>query len=118
MIKLLLLVPYLVVLGGHALVAFAMPEELKARNMPASQVIGPLVCYAIGSLGAIPAVVGAVLQQTWAPWLAVVAAVAVIAGPLWWGQTIGEFHLSHHLVRFTLVAIGLVLYFFYVRSYW
>lgn len=115
MIKLLLLLPYLVVVGGHALVALALPAELRERGLSLSQVAGPMACYLLGSLGAVTAVVAVALHRPWTPWLAVAAAGAICLGPLWYGRTVGEFHLSHHLVRLGLVLVGLVLYFLYVR---
>lgn len=49
--------------------------------------------------------------------LAVLAGVLICAAPLLWGRTIGEFHLSHHLVRAVVVAGSLVLYSWYVASH-
>ena len=45
--------------------------------------------------------------------VSVVTVIAVMAGPLLWGHAVGEFHLSHHLVRAVLLAGVFVLYWLY-----
>ena len=46
--------------------------------------------------------------------LVIATAITVMAGPFLWGHAIGEFHLSHHIVRAILLAAAIVLYFCYV----
>ena len=49
--------------------------------------------------------------------LAVLSGLLVCAAPLLWGRTIGEFHLSHHVVRALVTTACLVLYSWYVASH-
>ena len=106
-----------------ALLAFAHAVPETAASHAALAV--PLIVYAAAALLSVSAVVLAALPSRLAEpaprevliAFAVLASAAVCAAPLLWGRTIGEFHLSHHLVRGALVAACLVLYSWYVASH-
>lgn len=48
---------------------------------------------------------------------ALVAGIFAMAGPLIWGCSISEFHLSHHLVRLCVVSVVVGLFCWHVTSY-
>lgn len=106
-----------------ALVAFAQTAPTSGAGIAALGV--PITAYAAAAFLSISAVsLAAVPARFSAPGprepliaLAVLAGVLVCAAPLLWGRTIDEFHLSHHLVRATVVAGCLVLHSSYVASH-
>jgi hypothetical protein len=106
-----------------ALVALAQAAPATGLGLPALAV--PSVVYLAASLlslsalvlAALPARVGDPGPRAPLIALAVLAGLLVCAAPLLWGRTIGEFHLSHHLVRALVTTACLVLYSWYVASH-
>ena len=123
--SILLLVPYALLALSQllALVAFAQAAPTAQAGATARGV--PLLAYiaaamlSLGSAGL--AAVPARIAEPGAPGpligLGVLGGVLICAAPLLWGSTIGEFHLSHHLVRAAIVAGCLVLYSMHVVAH-
>lgn len=106
-----------------ALVALAQAAPGTGLGLPALAV--PAVVYLAAALLSLAAVALAVVPERLGPpgpkapliALAVLGGVLICAAPLLWGRTIGEFHLSHHLVRGLATAFCLVLYSWYVAAH-
>lgn len=111
---LLRLLPWSLVVVSQLLALVAMRGELASRGLRASHVWPSLVGYLLAAVLGVPSLVGAVRGWPSALALAIVAALCVSGAPLLWGRAIGEFHLSHHLIRLAIVVVALVLYWWHV----
>ncbi|MGY5766653.1 hypothetical protein ACXET9_15835 [Brachybacterium sp. DNPG3] len=121
----LLLAPFALLALSQVLALVAFAQAASGTGASSAALAVPLIAYATAMLLSISAVVLAALPSRLAEpaprevliAFAALASLMVCAAPLLWGRTIGEFHLSHHLVRAALVAICLVLYSWYVASH-
>lgn len=128
MTALLLLVPLVIVVITQILALVGMPGEAHLRDLALARWALPWALSAIGAVGGAACVALALVPRSSADralhvdvtappvllGLSLVTAAAVVAGPLAWGRAVGEFHLSHHLVRGLLLIVVLVLYWRYV----
>ncbi|GAB3810593.1 hypothetical protein GCM10028820_00380 [Tessaracoccus terricola] len=118
----LLLVPFVLAAVAQVLALIVLPGEGRDHGLSTAIAAIPTLLYALAAVACGAAVAVAAHSQFssggaragWRVALAVVAAVLVCAGPLLWGRAIGEFHLSHHLVRAGLMVLALVLYCWHV----
>ena len=121
----LLLAPYALLALSQLLALVALAQAAPGTGLGVAALAPPAVAYTAAALLSVSSVLIAVAPARFgepgpkAPLitLAVLAGVLVCAAPLLWGRTIGEFHLSHHLVRAVVVAAGLVLYSWYVAAH-
>ncbi|MCG8654831.1 hypothetical protein [Yimella sp. NH-Cas1] len=121
----LLLTPFALIALSQLVALVALAREASGTGLDAVALGAPAVAYLSAAVLSLAAVVLAGLPDRSAGGgprealiaLAVIAAALVCAAPLLWGRTIGAFHLSHHVVRATLVAAALVLYSWYVAAH-
>lgn len=121
----LLLTPFALLALSQLLALVAFAQAVPESGASPAALAAPLIAYASAALLSVSAVALAALPSRLgepAPRevliaFGLLAGVMVCAAPLLWGRTIGEFHLSHHLVRGALVAVCLVLYSWYVASH-
>lgn len=121
----LLLAPFALLALSQLLALVAVAQAAPTSGAAGAALGVPLVAYtaaallSIGaaSLAAVPARFSAPGPREPLIALALLAGVLICAAPLLWGRTIGEFHLSHHLVRAMVVTGSLVLYSWYVASH-
>lgn len=121
----LLLVPYVLLAVSQLLALVAVAQAAPSTGLGAAALTVPMLAYLVAAmLSLVTAGLAAApdrVLESGAPGpliaLAVLAGVLICAAPLLWGATIGEFHLSHHLVRAAIVAGCLVLYSTYVAAH-
>lgn len=121
----LLLVPFALLALSQLLALLALRQSAADGGLSAVALGVPAVAYAAAALLSVAVVVlAAIPVRVSEPGprgaligLAVLSGVLICAAPLLWGRTIGEFHLSHHLVRAAVVAVCLVLYSWYVAAH-
>jgi len=113
MITFLLLIPMALVALAQLIALIGMPGEASTRALELAQYLPAWILYAVGLIGAVASIVLVRGSLTVSITFVTVTAAAVMGGPLLWGHAIGEFHLSHHLVRAALLAVVIVLYFWY-----
>ena len=114
----LLLAPFALLALSQLLALVAVGQAAPGTGLGAAALSVPTVAYVAAALLSVAVVViAAIPARVSEPGprgaliaLAVLAGALICAAPLLWGRTIGEFHLSHHLVRAAAVAVCLVLY--------
>lgn len=126
MLMMLRLLPFVLLTLMQLLALVAMRNGLQQSTVSLAAawtsvmayVSGAVLCIASLGLALLPRVREAVAGPgtALALTLAVGAGALVMLGPLLWGHALGEFTLSHHLVRALLVAPTVVLYCWYVTA--
>ena len=99
------------VAGALNLVAgLAVPSESRNYDLSGSA-LGPQATYLLAAVAFVAAAVlrGFSLTDP-ARAVLVVAIILAMGAPLWWGAIIGEFHLSHHLIRLVVCAVVVVMF--------
>lgn len=124
MITLLFLSPTALLAIAQVVAFIGAPSEARNHGLSFSQFGLAWSLYLIGALSAATSILLAVHSWTRSlgfmpsipilAGLSLVTVVAVMAGPLAWGRSIGEFHLPHHIVRAGLLVLAMVLYWTYV----
>lgn len=121
----LLLAPYALLALSQLLAVVALGKAAPTTGLgPAALAVPAVVylaaalcCVAASLLAALPARIASPGPAAPLLGLALLGGVLVCAAPLMWGRTIGEFHLSHHLVRGLVTTVCLVLYSWYVAAH-
>lgn len=121
----LLLAPYALLALSQLLALVALAKAAPAMGLGLPALAVPALVYLAAALLSLAAFALAVAPERLGPpgpkepliALAVLSGLLVCAAPLLWGRTIGEFHLSHHVVRALVTTACLVLYFWYVASH-
>ncbi len=121
----LLLVPFALLALSQLLALVAFAQAAPTTGLSSAALGVPLLAYlgaallSVGAVGlaAVPERISAAGPREPLIAVATLAGLLICAAPLVWGRSIGEFHLSHHLVRAAGVALALVLYSWYVTSH-
>lgn len=94
----------------NIIAAIGAPSQAEADGFGDVNISLARIVYALAGLLFVVAAILRVQQHDLAKWVIVAAAVAAIAGPLIYGALTGQFTLSHHLVRFVVVSVIVVVF--------
>lgn len=94
----------------NLIAGLAVPSESRNYDLSGSP-LGPQATYLLAAVAFVAAAAlrGFSLTDV-ARAVLVVAVLLAMAAPLWWGAIIGEFHLSHHVIRLVICAVIVVVF--------